>query len=573
MPRQTQIKKNRRPQVNAQDTFDYTSRDIEVSRNPVHVDRYQRESRPLKGQQLAQALDDITGAMLKGSKLYKEWTQEQERRGALAQFLGVEESDIPEASADPFVRGREKFKGMASAEDFQVYMDNFLEKNRDLNPFEFDNELQKAKREFLKGRTKDFVEGILPEAVKIEDKINRNYTQYRVDLFKNDFWNDNRKWARYQFNDLRQSYDQELADESISDKEARQRYAEGLHAKVKDLQELGVNALGVSRNDVNKEVVDMIGREAVRSGRPDLLFFALVEDSSGIRIIDTEVGKDVESYLDQARKKATDMESQRLKAIEAKRGDMEDSVARAVVEALDTGKWDEAEQLLIDFGQPGRNEFGVALTPEKLKQYRGALRDLRNDSGFARGDGDTRTWEELYNAAKAGDLTIERLRANQHRLGRGKYEEIFKAMITEREQAKKASGGGGMSEMQKFLKSAVTRKRSDMNSLTNPTGDFGKLLDQVKGPMRATRAEFYLNQKVTEYMRENEGVYPPLEELEKFGDYAVHKAYEDFKWTIGAQPPSIPPDPFAKPKVKAPAEGTETPAPLIKNGDWDDLQF
>ena len=260
-----------------------------------------------KARRLAEALGVVNDSLpLIGQALETGYKREY-GAGALSALKGEEKPSKGLAR----IIGYENLKGEATAQkEYKAEVTQFFNDNHQvLSPEEFEQGLVEISQKYVEGASRHFLEGFLPVAVDIEQKVFENYTKYQQESVYNDTVSFISQKAYDDTVDIVNTFlEQYFEGVSLDNLNERldvyymlengdygQVIAPLIRQSLTDAQNKA-ELMGLSKKEVSKLYLENIGKMAVKYGLPELLEFAYVKDESGISIARRPEGSKADSF-------------------------------------------------------------------------------------------------------------------------------------------------------------------------------------------------------------------------------------------------------------------------------------
>ena len=509
MPRPTVKSKNTRLQTTDQDTFDYSTPNLQVVARPT--DPYVKPVMSNDASAVAQFAESMQGFM-------KGFGNRKDRQHDIDVQAGkrakVRKEDKPANASAGFIKGYETLEGVSGGADLYTKLNENYQANWQDTPAEFQAKQTALVKEFLNGRSDHYVDGLLNIAVEAENMFTKRHFE------------DNKKILDNNINShLRNAVDG-MVNISLEQGVNPSKLRQGLT----DLQGLAMEQ-GRSRLETSDHFIDAVGPTAVKKGRPDLMMFAYERDGSGTRLVDNEhLMPKIVQYMRQATDEAENQAKALDQASKLKKQELKENVGRTLSEKLYTTRpedhegWNEMYSILNNASNPERNEFGVALDANEIEHYHKNIQSLRLGGNFAQVD-DVRAYQKGYIMAKEGRLTGKDLTELESSLER----ETFKELIRTNAQAASASEGTAASLGTKFVKKFDDIFNDAMKTVDKTNPLLG-ILDQ-SGPDRGLYFTVQKHLLLEDFLRDpkNKGREPSTTEIHEMVKTAKEIAYDKFK--------------------------------------------
>ena len=506
MPRQSVKQKNARLQWSDHDTFDFTTPNLNVTAR--QTDPYVQPAMSNDAAVVAQFASILNQTLKVFEERKVQKHDEDIQKGKRAKVRGEEK---PEDASKGFIKGYETLEGMAGAAQLRTIMQDYYNKNWQLTPEEFQAGKDEIVKEFLEGRSDNYIDALIPGAIQAEQEIINAQYEAQHSIIRGNINSHIRQVADGMV-DI-------MVDQDIDDPV---RLRQGLS----DIQALAKEQ-GLSRSEVSGYFIDVVGQRAIKEGKPELMNFVYEKDVSAgnLRLIDTEHHPKILQYIRQAESEASSRDIAAEKAAKQKREELKDSVTRTLAEKMytlapdDHQGWLELEQLLEDSSDPERNEFGIALDYKEIEHFRKNLNSLRLGGNFAQ-ESDMRAYQNGYVKAKQGRLSAADLGVMETFLTREDFKELMKV------QANTLSDRGAgkyPTEFTKRFDNIFNRNLKRVNQ-TNP-------IIGLADPSGADREEYFEYIKhilLEDFIATNKGKLPDTIQIRELALKAVEMSFEEF---------------------------------------------
>jgi hypothetical protein len=456
-----------RKQTSDIETFDQTTPNLKVQANLV--DMYVQPAPPIHHgvdpdvAAFHHAMTGIEEGLKGGAKIKRQVDEDRKKRG----MTDAAAKKDPQETSDFYIMGHEILSGRAAANDLEGAMDQYFEENKDADPASFKQGMDRVSRQFLAGRSEYFVEGLMGEAVSIEQKYGAKYMAHVK-----------QKTKEMGSETISSAFDYEMRqvlDSPVNANDADFR-AKVLREMITGAQETGA-AYGLSRTEVSERLVQIIGRQGMKLADPDLITkVANVPDKDGIRLIDNpELAPRIQKLHEAARVERDKLDHELEKRVRQAQQDVENTVANKILAlTLDfDSDTKEAHELLLKYSDPSQNEEGVVLNPgfvataHKLIANRGR--------GFAV-ESNPRVYAQALEKAGRGELSVDDALAIKGSLAEDEWKQVLGLSLREREQRAEGGGSRMRREFDKDL-SAALKQAGQIDPFT------GRYLDR-NGPKR-----------------------------------------------------------------------------------------
>jgi len=510
MPRQADIRRNQRPAQGPQ----AQPQTVDVNQQNLYIDNYRAPQGPQRAQQFASALESFSSAMHHAdSGLFADMRREKEEKGAIAGFLGVDVSEVPDDSPDLAYRTRDKIKGKAATAQFKTQLDEYFRQNRDATPGQFMAGVQKLKEGFLKGQTRSFISGFLPFGMEYESSLNGAYFDYQVEKDTNAFLDELGGAAQAEL--------VRMANDPTINGETR---AYMLHTMVQHYQQLGKEYRGIDRDVINAKIIDTIGTLAHREGRPDWMDFTLLKDPDGVALWDTKSKDKIADFISGAETQRDARIAAEKKAAKEAVEAAEDSAARAIIDASlsdSPGQWQKAEEFMLKNKQ--------LFDPEKYEKYREIFYNLRTDAGgeFFASRSSESIFTRLLVRADDNSLDIDTLSSPEVKaaLTRQDWLKVFERTQAAKEKARNEAKVG---KDKTPLEKAEADGRTNIKGLLTISGGIGeKIMTEFGTPLTQLRADKgqQIYHELMESRKKERGAEFNFEDLTWVKRKAMHLAF------------------------------------------------
>ena len=505
---------SRRP-VSQRETYRYYPK-VEVTARPV--DAYAAPGRvSQRTQALIQALEQGQGLLASYAQIQKQQEEEARQEGY---ELGKIGKKLPENASDSKIKGWLQAQGEGAVFDFERDIQEYTLNNWQQDPETYQQGINDLITQYIDGKSKAFLKGFVPKAEQVEQQYYRKYMQAHQEKIMNDGLNNLAKGFRQDFANL-------VEGDNYSPEKVRSLLSE--------YQKKG-KKFGLSRDEVSKRMIALVGREAEKAGDPELLSFVEVEDEQGIKLTDTKLRENIRTW----RKRAVDSRDQLIKAREAHYKELKKEakaqLQRNIVTMLHGLENPTPEQLIavkqdiLDrWSTPEGNELGIALDAKDMKTYLDTINDLLATGEFAE-NSDPNTVAALQELAATisspedFEIGMQMLSSFKHNLSGSDYTRLHQKMLSEREAMEDK-------EIQNF-KTFHNRAIGTFTPLLRQGSDtlFGGYMKDDIEAQDEERVNYGLNrlQEAVDRFREENGRTPTYEEYYRLQDRVKKEAYEAF---------------------------------------------
>lgn len=466
MPTNMKRKKGATP-VRMEDFYNPVTAKKQVQARPV--DAHEQEySKAKQYQNLGQS---ITGISSSAESLIKFISDKQEQQGMMAAMKGEEK---PDTATGAFIRGYETFSGEADVAEFHKQLHAAYLESGDMTPDEWAVKREELTNKFLNGASDEYVRGFVPKALQVSAKYDQQITADQRKRVVNDHLVNVRKQAEeaYQFA-------VNLPEDS---KDSMGGYLRKELTRIqKESKSLGL----LDRNAVTEQFIQVIGRSAVREGRPDDLeelasAMAEPDKEDGFSLKNRpDLGEKIENYIDAAERTRNALDKAQANAEEkAFKARLED-IERAIVVGLADGSPESIKKVtdLI-------NEHGQNIPVTRFKQYMNDFYDKLDDANWARST-DPFQYSQAYAQALRGKWN-ERVGVQSY-LEKDDYIELDKINAN----AQKQLNAAGHSPLKK-----IEDLRGNLHQYLMTTGAkdmVGSILDMPKAIQRQMAVDEEIN--------------------------------------------------------------------------------
>jgi hypothetical protein len=475
-----------RKQTTDQETFDFTTPNLDVKAR--QVDMYAPQPPPIHYgidpdvAAFKLSMEGIENALQGGTKIKKEIDKERKGRG-MADAVAKKD---PQEESNAYIMGHELIKGKAAAADLDAEMSKYFEEAKDEDPAKFKTGLDQLSRKFLAGRSEPFVEGILADAISIEQKYSGAYQAHQIEKTQQEGLTNLSKAFDYDITEILKAKDIPTADKAKAIREA-----------ITGQQEVGKIVYKLDRTEMSKHLLGTVIRKALELADPDLLTqVATLEDKHGVRLIDNEklaprIDDGIKAATAEQKKLANEFDQR----VEKARQRVENAVSNKIIElSLDSnGDTKEAHKLLMKYTDPTRNDEGVMLDPgfvataHKLLTTRGR--------GFALVTND-KLYVDAMQKAGQGKLSLQEVLDAKRFTEESEWKSLLSVHMREEDQKSKKQ----KTPLRKDFESEV-RKTVDQAKMVDPFT--GKWLDR-NGPARAREVDSLAREWWHGYVEKNE---------------------------------------------------------------------
>ena len=521
----------KRATVDPRVSFDVTTPALDVfarTTDPMVFDGNARG----RAQRLAEALGVVNASLpLVGQALEAGYKREYSE-GTLSALKGEERPSEGLAR----IIGYETLKGEFTAqkeykaEVLQFYNDN----HQVLSPEEFEQGLVEISKKYIEGASKHFLEGFLPVAVDIEQKVFENYTKYQQESVYNDTISFISQKAYDDTVDIVNTFLEQYF-EGVNLDNLRERLdvyymlengdygqviAPLIRQSLTDAQNKA-ELMGLSKKEVSRIYLENIGRMAVEYGLPELLEFAYVKDESGISIARRPEGskadsfrlsaveeqmkavklfnKAVDDYLTEQEKAEIEAEQERVKGVQA-------DIRINTEKILATGTPDDAWEYFLSIQDtPEFRAMGTEVKEITRKLLEHANKETIFQTGqskqFALDHFALKRVKGFYDPNEALDL--EEIQAYKEFLTESDYLELISIYYAQRDRHRQIED-----EAQRIAqKAAQDQLEADLNALlmdiTKELSDIQTESDPAKQVQLAySLRERFLNDPLTPFLDE-----------------------------------------------------------------------
>jgi hypothetical protein len=516
MPKQAKIKKNKRSEVTQQDTFRYTQT-IQPAARPVDYNTSVRAQNTSGG--AAQALLDGLGLLEKGvaagTELVDKTGKNYKEAGKAAAARG-DKGDAPKSwvpgAEEAYIEGYQEMTGAGEGYlELQGILNQHAMDNAGADHATFSKTQDMEISKFFAGRTDAFTRGALPGAISLQRKHQATY----LDNVRKEHELD----ALAKSRSLMDANIQQIREDT-----APKDLHTVLRQELNHAQERG-KMLGHHRSVSSMQMVNIMGKEAVRTGNPELMKFAYEYGAAGkIRVIDNEkLASKVAAFEKAARDEARSMANQsRLNRDRAEK-DMHSKLTSGMAEyanfvsdpnadPVERKKYREKlRETLWTYSSPDRNPEGIMLTRTEIDHFNNELDEATgyNGSLFA-SESIPEVEAALRVAARTNplSLTADRMEAAKQFLSEEDYVTIRE--LKAQELSSRSKKGYVKSESHK----AWDKDQADAFKIANKKNMLNHPMFQ-RGPERQRELRYISDSKLDAFMEENKGRRPNREERRK----------------------------------------------------------
>lgn len=468
MPKQSRTKKSRRAAITQQETFRFGPK-IEPAARPLQYDTRVRPQSQEGG-----ALDALlTGLGLAGDIVekgarYKKAVVDPAQREAGAISAAKGEA-LNEDATEAFIEGYEEMKGRGEGyNQLEAVLNEHYNENAGATPEEFAITQDNAIKEFFAGRTKSFIKGALPGAISLQKEYAGQYRRDQQEQFELD----------------RLATSRQNVDAGITQSLKEGGDATAMRGLLNRLQMEGKD-VGLSKMDISRQMVDLLGRRAEESGNSDMLTeLSQMKGPDGIRLIDNkELADQVRLWEDRAAQTRRDMQSMTDKRIEKAKKEAKEAVTSKIAVLIDTVGNDAIPvEERMEAARITRKEMQSAynkglLTDEDIRKFEKGMDVVLGADGLFASTSNVRV--KINALAKAdkdpNSITAAYLESIQPHLTRKDVEAVWKA--SERSFDERRKNGNKKSvhqslfeEMDKAFSKKVAIQDPITKSFTTPNG-------------------------------------------------------------------------------------------------------
>jgi hypothetical protein len=481
MPRQSQKRLKGQKRVHEQDSFDFTAPRLRPAARPV--DAYVANPVDNSADNIKKFVNQMEDIGNKSGSL-AQYKQAQERKAG--QTAAMRGEDPAEDAHWAFIEGHEKFSGEAANLEYRKDLEELYSTGWQMAPDEWRDKKEEINQKYLKGATDAYIQGFVPGAVDIEAQYDDKYQKAQKTLVIDDFKTNVRRAAREKMHRVGN-------DPKLSGMDGAKQMRSTLSA----MQE-GGKKYGLSRAEVSEQFVKSIGEEAVRSGRPDLMTFAIVPDKSGHKLIDRpEVADKVNQYINAAMSERESLDNKVLKEEEKLEKERNESIDRALVVSIESGDFTDAKNLI--------RQYADKLSPERLEKHVRRIKKLESEEGWVE-ISNPKDYQNYFNRAVTGEMDATDWELAGYQLTMAEYKEIAKvnARAVESSQSGAAPSRVTLNEYKRILMDNVKASKGITGVFLDPDGD-----------KRQGYATHQFNLKFEGYLRENSKA-PTVEVLDKW---------------------------------------------------------
>ena len=310
-----------RKTVDPRNTFDFTTPNLQAQARPV--DPYVEPNAGQRARQLAQTLGVAKDTIDMAKPFLNEYAEQQYEEGRMAAITG---EDKP---SDGYYRvtAYEKANGelTASTEYKETLSEYYRQNYTNTSPEEFQEGLEEITKEFVEGRTDNFLQGFAPKAQQLEQSVVSEYNSFQAEEFHRKSLNTVGSLSREGINDV---VNQNIADRYqdvgitniedleqnpqmyvtvMKDETFRESLAKDLRKQLSEIQKKGKD-MGLSTSEISEKFVEFLGTTAIENGMPEIINMAYEKDESGVSLATGIFSKTIASSED----KAENVRSQRL---------------------------------------------------------------------------------------------------------------------------------------------------------------------------------------------------------------------------------------------------------------------
>lgn len=388
-----------REQISAQDSYRYFTPSKGV--HSRGVDGYERVYEGDDADHLLQAIRHFKNAADVGGQIHQVVSEEEGAR----KFNAGEDLEGDESYHT--IRAYERMEGRAEYSKYVTDIQEFVERNQQMAPDEFEPKLRQIRARYMAGRSDHFNEGFAELSAAAEEKTFSVYKTAQLKIVQG-------KELDNMTAIVNQALDMGNDPQSI-----RQMHSffhkEGAR-------------IGLSRDQINERLAHAIGVRMVEEGDPDLDAYGDIKDSSGIRLKDTgEIGQILAGYRKAAITAAKQSEAEEEKLRQKANDEYVKGFREKLYDIVD-GKGGSLAAMERDL-----EENSDKMTVSEYDANRRMISQIRTGDLSTAGDLAVRDGfiKRLYNGMPGDDPTAEEINRaySDGQLGHKEWESLLKQRL------------------------------------------------------------------------------------------------------------------------------------------------
>lgn len=377
---------------------------------------------------LIRVLDSSQTLLTKGMQFKGLYNENKYKEGKAKGELG-QELDKKEQKIQAMVNGYETAKGKAESYDYAHAISEYFTENSHLDPNSFKEGLVEIQKTFLQDKTDVYKRAFVDTAIKADNNVLNQFIQVKQEETENKALENYSKSFLLELEETSQEAASLIAANDASSSETRRAFiAKNLRQKLAELQKDG-ESLNLSKTDISKRILQVVGRRAEVEGDPDLLSFAK-EKINGISLEMTALAPELRKWEERAKTSQNLIIKQQLKAKETLKENARIEITHNMyaqlteLERVDTVLDPKAlltlRQHIVNYGNAGDNEAGIVLETEDYKTFLDTVDSLISNNGFKDKDSNVAVCQalnmRLLEIEDPGDVNknLEFLNSNQH---------------------------------------------------------------------------------------------------------------------------------------------------------------
>jgi hypothetical protein len=439
MPRQSKVSRRKKVTPTQQDTFRFEPQ-IKPAARPLDYNTSVRPQNTEGGwsEGLLGILSLADNIVEQGAKYKKNVVDPaQEEAGRIAAAKGEKLNDD---AAEAYVRGYEEMKGAGEGytELERALLDHSNENAGATLP-EFLASQDAVIKQFMAGRTDNYIRGILPGAISLQKEYQGQFVRQQQAEFELKKLTDYRS----------------LVDANISKilKAKPENTSKALREELNHLHSNGKN-FNLNKQQISNQMVSLMADRAFDSANPELMKFATEPGPDGIRLIDNpKLADKVRSAIMNASNEQTRRFNHALKLQEKAVNDAKADIATDIADlttiagdpTVDPAKREEAVKMAIErinmYSDASRNKAGIELSRVEIEHARKEVQDIFGPDGIyaAVDNADVLTAALLTAQESPAELTPAVLETLKGHVTRSGYESIRKEMAATAQRRKTAA--------------------------------------------------------------------------------------------------------------------------------------
>jgi hypothetical protein len=507
MPRQSQIKERSKFQFTDNYTFDYTTPNAKVVANTPNA--RMRAPEPFRVPMdhdltvfsaIMNQINDILAGP--GAAIHRQVQKERTERGKTDAAAKLD----PQEDSDAYVFGYELLKGKSAAGELQQALDGHFEASKDEpDMVKFQQTQAQVVRKFLAGRSQAFIEGIMGDALGLEEKYQEHFLAYNKEKAKADVLGKLGEAAMVDINSI---------DEN--DAVEPETRAKAMREVITGAQEYG-KPYSVDRTTVSNHLINLIGQKAVAEGKPSLLDWASLEDKDGVSV---DKRPEFAAKIAQFRREAERSKLAITHEAHATRRNLEnekiDTIAMDLADAINDGDRVKVKAIgqqimsLSDPNNPDRIQLQASRYRSLVHAYNKAMKPEKDGPEKS----DPHSYKSYMVRAINGELTDEDIDTMDDVLSRGDVKSVIRRQLS------------ASSRKEREERSAYNRLGKEL--LRKVSKSDGSLFSSEADSQKYYDCALMLDEEFTKYKAANKGSAPDRA--------ATLQIHQDIEKRLGMKP-------------------------------------